>query len=217
MATQTYLKRGDCGDILTVAGPEQTIVVRDLSTARCVWLARHLARREARALERLAALDRVPSLIALEPERLRRTFVPGRPMHEAQPRTPCYYRDALRLLRQIHARRVAHNDVAKEANWLCCSDGGPAILDFQLAICFERRGRWFRLLAREDLRHLFKHKAYYLPEALTARQRRLLAEPSWATRCWRVLFKPSYHFVTRRLLGWPEREGAAERQRDSAA
>jgi RIO-like serine/threonine protein kinase len=215
MATETFLKRGACGDILTEAGPEHRIVVRDLSTARWAWLARHLARREARALERLAALDGVPRLIALEPAQLRRSFLPGRPMQEAQPRMPAYYREALRLLRQIHARRVAHNDLAKEANWLCLADGNPAILDFQLAICFARRGRWFRLLAREDLRHLMKHKAYYLPDALTARQRRLLQRPSWATRCWRALFKPSYHFVTRRLLGWPERVGAAERQRGS--
>jgi hypothetical protein len=103
--------------------------------------------------------------------------------------------------------------LAKEANWLCLEDGGPGIIDFQVASVAPRRGKLFRMLAREDLRHLYKHKQHYLPHALTARQRNLLATPSIAARCWRALVKPPYRWITRRVLGWPERQGPEERRR----
>jgi hypothetical protein len=47
---------------------------------------------------------------------------------------------------------------------------------------------------------------------LTARELDILARPLIGARIWRSCFKPLYHFVTRRLLGWPERDGAEERQ-----
>ena len=215
MATGTCLKRGSSGDIRREAAPGGLRAVRDLHTARfgCRWLARRLARREARALTRLAGTDGVPALIALEPDRLIRSFVPGEPMHAAEPRSKSYYLSALGLLRRIHSMGVTHNDLAKEANWIRRPDGTAGIVDFELAVCFRTRNRWFRLLAREDLRHLLKHKARYRPDALSSRQRAMLARPSWPARLWRALFKPGYHLVTRRVLGWPERKSAAERER----
>jgi hypothetical protein len=114
----------------------------------------------------------------------------------------------------MHKLGVAHNDLAKEANWLTAPDGLPGIVDFQLAIVAPRRGALFRLLAREDLRHLLKHKRRYLGHALTARQRRMLATPTLLARFWRYVVKPPYRFVTRRLLAWPERSGAFERELD---
>jgi len=134
-------------------------------------------------------------------------------MQHASPRSRAYFRDALRLVRRIHRLGVAHNDLAKEANWICTDEGSAGVVDFQLAICFGRRGRWFRLLAHEDLRHLLKHKRHYLPDAITARERRMLANPMWPARWWRRLVKPLYLFVTRRLMGWQDRVDASERQR----
>ena len=58
------------------------------------------------------------------------------------------------------------------------ADGLPALVDFQLALVAPRRGRAFRALAREDIRHLLKHKRSYCPERLTARERRILATPA---------------------------------------
>jgi hypothetical protein len=212
------LKRGSAGDIRLETVGGETRIVRDLTTARrgCRWLARRLARREARALRRLAGTPGIPRLLGRETDRLERSFVAGAPMHEAKPRDLAWFRDAHSLLRRMHRAGVAHNDLAKEANWICRSDTTAGLVDFQLAICFAQRGHLFRWLAREDLRHLLKHKAHYRLDALTARERRLLARPSWPARGWRRLFKPVYHFVTRRLLGWPERDGAAERERPSA-
>src|SRR3546814_17659449 len=74
-------------------------------------------------------------------------------------RSPMYYRDGLRLLARLHRRVIVHNDLAKEPNWLVCADGRPALVDFQIAWTRGRRGRLFRLLAREDLRHMLKHRS----------------------------------------------------------
>ncbi len=190
-------------------------VVRDTRAAHAAlaWLARRLARREARALAHLAGLERVPALVAFDGRVLVRSYVPGRPMPAGRPATARYYGAALTLLRRMHAAGVAHNDLAKEANWLCMPDGGPAIVDFQIACVMPRRGKWFRVLAREDLRHLLKHKRHYASELLTARERAMLGSPSWPARAWRRLVKPVYLAVTRGLLGWPERVGPEERQR----
>ena len=111
----------------------------------------------------------------------------------------------------LHRAGVAHNDLAKEANWLVVRGDTCAIVDFQLATYSPTRTARFRRRAYEDLRHLLKHKRTYQPLALTARQRRILARPTVGTRVWRVLVKPAYRFVTRTVLGWPERSGPVER------
>lgn len=213
MATRIDLKRGSLGDVYCEIEGESTRVVRNLSAARWPWLARRLARREARALIRLEGAPGVPRLLVLESDRLVRSFLPGHALHRGAPPTPEYFRGALRLVRRLHRLGVAHNDLAKEANWICSDGAVPGVVDFQLATCFARRGRLFRLLAREDLRHLLKHKRHYLPEMLTERERAILDQPMWPARWWRRFVKPVYLFLTRRLLGWPERDGAEERQR----
>ena len=215
LAMVEILKRSSLGDLVRRQLEGRTVAVRELGTARfgCHWLARRLARREARALERLDGINGVPALIAQDRDRLVRSFLDGEAMHRARPDSRAYFRDALRLLRQLHRRGVAHNDLAKEANWICGPGQTAGIVDFQLAHSPARRTRWFRLLAREDLRHWLKHKAHYCPDALTARQHRMLATPAWPARLWRAAVKPGYRLLTRRLLGWAERPDAAERER----
>ncbi len=210
----TVLKRDLFGSVAVAdegAGPR--IVVRETDAARwwLRWLARKLARREAQALVRLAGLCGVPRLVSWDGRTLTREWIEGQPMQIAKPEDPTYFRRALRLLRQLHARRVVHNDLAKETNWLVTPNGSPALVDFQLAYCATRRGRLFRLLAYDDLRHLLKHKRSYLPERLTARERRILARPSVVTRIWMATGKRLYLLITRRLLGWADREGAEDR------
>lgn len=176
------------------------------------WLARRLARREARALCHLAGVAGVPRLLSNAAGVLERSWIEGMPMQQARPQDPAYFREALRLLRALHGRDLVHNDLAKEPNWLVTPEGRPALVDFQLASAWRHRGRLFRLLAHDDLRHLLKHKRTYLPQRLTARERRILATPSALSRLWRATGKRAYRFVTRRLLGWADREGAGDRQ-----
>ncbi|HXV39624.1 MAG TPA: hypothetical protein VD701_01520 [Steroidobacteraceae bacterium] len=190
------------------------LVIRDAGGARW-WLAplaRRLCRREAAALARLDGLAGVPRLVAVDRRGLRREWIEGRPMQVARPRNAGYFRAARRLVASLHRRGVAHCDLAKEPNWLVTPTGAPALVDFQLAFVAPRRGRLFRMLAREDLRHLLKHKRSYCPERLTARERDILATPGLTSRLWMATGKPVYLFVTRRLLGWADREGAGDRR-----
>jgi RIO-like serine/threonine protein kinase len=190
-------------------------VIRDTRPARpgARWLARHLLRREQRALAHLAgsAIDGIPRLLASDRDCLTRAWIDGAPMHLARPRDPAYFRAALRLLRRLHAAGILHNDLAKETNWLVTPGGMPALVDFQLASTVTRRGRIVRALGHDDLRHLLKHKRTYLPERLTARQKRILATPSLPSRLWMATGKKVYRFVTRRILRWRDREGAGDR------
>lgn len=214
--TPVLLKQDLFGTVMRIERDCSKRVVRDCSTARW-WLrgfARHLLARERRALMRLADVERVPRLLASQRSTLEREWIDGQPMQLAQPRDPRYFREALRLVRRMHALDLTHDDLAKEPNWLVTPDGLPAIVDFQLARHAPRRGRLFRMLAHDDLRHWAKHKRQYLPERLTARQRALLARPSPLSRAWRATVKPVYRFVTRRLFGWADREGAGDRRLD---
>ena len=207
------LKEDLFGSVSRRDGPSGRVVVRDTRSARpwLAWLARALARRESRALVRLGGLSGTPRLLGFDGVAVEREWLDGEPMQRIRPDAADYYREALALLRRIHRAGVTHNDLAKETNWLVTPAGSPALVDFQLAVVHARRGRIFRLLAREDLRHLLKHKRSYRPAALTARQRRILASPSPLARGWRRTGKPVYLLVTRRLLGWADREGAGDR------
>ncbi|WP_039956640.1 protein kinase family protein, partial [Xanthomonas graminis] len=139
---------------------------------------------------------------------LDRSYLAGDAMYQRPPRGDlAYFRAARRLLQQVHRRGVAHNDLAKEANWLVLEDGSPALIDFQLAVRGAPRSRWMRLLAREDLRHLLKHKRMYCRHALTPVELRLLKRHSWVRALWFATGKPVYRFVTRRLLKWEDNEG----------
>jgi len=208
------LKADLFGSVTRLGRGGSVVVVRDTRPARwqLAWLARALARREAAALQRLGALPGTPRLIDFDGRVLVREWLPGEPMQRATPGDAAYYREALALLRRIHRSHVTHNDLAKETNWLVTADGLPALVDFQLAVVHRRRSRLFRTLAREDLRHLLKHKRTYRPQALSARQRSILASPSLISRAWSATGKRAYLLVTRRLLGWADREGASDRQ-----
>ena len=213
MLESRLLKKDLFGEVRLESGGSGRRIVRDVASAAVPvrWLAQILMRREARALAALEGLAGVPALIRTDRNRLEREYLDGAPMHRAKPRDPDYFRRAMRLLRQLHARDVAHNDLAKEPNILVVGSGQAAFVDFQLAWHAPRRGRLFCILAYDDLRHLLKHKRSYCPDELTNRERRILARPSLPSRLWMRIVKPPYLFLTRRVLGWADREGASDR------
>jgi hypothetical protein len=192
-------------------------VVRNARAAR-PWartVALHLLKREHRALTRLSlgrGVAGVPRVVELRPGTLTRSWIEATPMQVAKPRDPAYFRAAARLVRRIHAANVIHNDLAKETNWLVTPAGLPALVDFQLAMTLGKRGVLARALGHDDVRHLLKHKRTYVPEHLTAREKRILATPSMVSRIWMASGKKVYLFVTRRIFRWRDREGAGDRQ-----
>ncbi len=198
-------------------GPDADLAIRRDTRCSRWWtrpIARWLAAREARALACLDGFADVPQLLHWDGDVLLRSWIEGRPMQEARPRDPAYFRRANELVRRLHRAGVVHNDLAKEPNWLVTADSRPALIDFQLAWAPGRRGAMFRLLGREDLRHALKHKRYYCAGHLTPRERSILARPGPLSRWWMRLGKPVYLFVTRRLLRWRDREGAGDRRFD---
>jgi RIO-like serine/threonine protein kinase len=203
-------KADSFGRIVLMRDAQGMFIRRDLS-ALAWWLrlpASRLARREALALRQLAGQAQTPQLRAWNGRHLDRSFMDGVAMYKNPPRGDvAYFRAARRLLQQVHRRGVAHNDLAKEANWLVRADGSPALIDFQLAVRGDPRSRWMRLLAREDLRHLLKHKRMYCRSALTPVELRLLKRTSWLRDLWFRTGKPVYRFVTRRILKWEDNEG----------
>jgi predicted Ser/Thr protein kinase len=213
MPEHKLLKKDIFGEVFLrddVGGP---VIVRDASRARpwARWLARRLLAREARALAATSGIAGIPEVLRIDRDSLQRSWIPGEAMQEGRPGSVSYFLRAAKILRRLHRQGVVHNDLAKEPNWLVTEDGNPGIVDFQLAWYAPKRGRLFRLLAREDIRHLLKHKRTYCPEHLTQRELSILEKPTVISRTWMLGGKPVYLFVTRKLLGWADREGADDR------
>ena len=174
--------------------------------------ARHLFARECRALALARNLDVGPQLLWAGRQALVRGFINGVALHLARPfGDEAYFRSAKAALRRLHRAGICHNDLAKEQNWLRGSDGRAYVTDFQLAACFRSRGRLFRIAAYEDLRHLLKHKRSYAPEALTPKERQILARKSLVASLWLATGKKVYRAITRGLFNFTDREGGGRR------
>ncbi|MFZ3361716.1 MAG: serine/threonine protein kinase [Xanthobacteraceae bacterium] len=169
-------------------------------------LAYALFRRERRALAIAGTLGIAPPLLFAGRRFLVRGWIDGVPLHIAKPYgDAAYFRSAKVALRALHRAGIAHNDLAKEQNWLY-ANSRAFLTDFQLAARFRRGNRLFRIARYEDLRHLLKHKRRYAPDALTATELRVLARKSFITRAWMATGKKAYYAVTRGL-NFTDREG----------
>jgi predicted Ser/Thr protein kinase len=174
--------------------------------------ARHLFAREARALQKARGLQVGPELLWAGRQALVRGFINGVALHLAKPYgDTAYFRSAKLALRKLHRAGICHNDLAKEQNWLRGIDGCAYVTDFQLAACFKTRSRLFRIAAYEDLRHMLKHKRSYAPEALTPKERKILARKSFVASIWLRTGKKLYRAITRGLFNFTDREGGGRR------
>jgi hypothetical protein len=193
---------------------EHAAIRRDLTTARW-WakpLAWHFGVRERKSLASALGIEGVPALHAASDGIIIRGFIEGLPFQMAKPYgQTAVFSDAKRLLRQMRRAGVCHNDLAKEPNWLVTPDGRAAVTDFQLASVHAKRGRLYRLLAHEDLRHLLKHKRKFCPEAITPGELRVLKKKSLPARIWLMTGKKIYKLITRDILGVRDREGGGLR------
>jgi serine/threonine protein kinase len=175
-------------------------------------LAQHLFWRERRALAVVRGLNVGPELLWAGRRALVRGFVDGAAMHLVKPKGDvAYFRSAKATLRRLHRAGVCHNDLAKEQNWLVGSDGHAYVTDFQLAASFRKRSRLFRVLAYEDIRHLLKLKRSYAAEALTPKERKIIARKSIFASVWLATGKKVYKAITRGLFNFTDREGGGRR------
>jgi len=183
------------------AGGARDCVERDPGAAQpgLGWIARRLAAREARTLSELSGFAHVPELVSWDGGRLRRSWLEGAPLHRAHPRDPTYFREALRLLRSLHARGIVHNGTGDAANWLVDADQRPGLVEFRFALRMRRDSAVFRALAYDDLRDLLAVKSRLGPQRLTRRQRALLASRPPLAALWAWTAKPVYRLLSRRL------------------
>jgi tRNA A-37 threonylcarbamoyl transferase component Bud32 len=180
-------------------------------------VARLLAQRERRALEALCGLEGVPSLArSLEAELavagecvVLRSFCEGTPLHRCELLPIDFFERLEELVRELHARGVAHNDLHKEQNIVVGPDGRPSLIDFQLASVHGLGSRALAVRMRDDLRHIAKHRRRYLRFTRVvdvAPPREWLDNPPRAPRrrgaalVWRKTAKPLYNFLTRSIL-----------------
>ena len=189
-------------------------VARRIVTASPLWsrpLAWFLAKREIRALRAVSGIEGTPDIIDVDADGLFRSWTDGTPLHLARPQSPVWYKDARRLLRDMRRRGITHNDLAKPQNWLMMADGKAAVIDFQLASRHRRKGRLYRIMAYEDLRHCIKQKRSFAPHLMTATERRILARKSLPSRIWMATGKKIYNLVTRGIFSWSDGEGTGDR------
>ncbi len=193
--------------------PDFPVVLRKLDTVPFYArpLAWALARKEIRGLQAVQGIEGCPALVRVDRTGLLRSWTSGTPLQLAKPAHAAWYRDAKRLLREMRRVGVTHNDIAKPQNWLMTPEGRAAVIDFQLASVHRRRGRLFRVMAREDLRHLLKQKRAYAPHLLTPSERKMLAQKALPSRIWMATGKRAYNFITRRLMNWSDGEGTEDR------
>ncbi|MCP4318314.1 MAG: serine/threonine protein kinase [Hyphomicrobiales bacterium] len=191
-----------------------TRVARRIVTASPLWsrpAAWLLANREIRALKAVSGIKGTPDIIEVDADGLFRSWTDGTPLHLARPQSLEWYTDARRLLRDMRRRGITHNDLAKPQNWLMLADGKAAVIDFQLASCHRRKGRLFRVMAYEDLRHCIKQKRAFAPELMTATEWRILARKSLPSRIWMATGKKLYNLITRGIFSWSDGEGTGDR------
>jgi predicted Ser/Thr protein kinase len=175
-------------------------------------LARHLFSRERNALAAIRGLQIGPELLWSGRTALVRGFIDGVALHLAKPDgDAAYFQTAKALLHRMRRAGICHNDLAKEQNWLRGADGKAYVTDFQLATSFKRRGKLYRVLAYEDLRHLLKHKRRYAPAALTPKEWKVLGRKSVISRVWLMTGKKVYVAITRGLFNFTDREGGGKR------
>lgn len=211
----TVHKRDEFSETISghLEGDDRKLVLRKLDGVP-FWarpIAGFLARKEVRSLRAVVGIDGVPELIRVDEEGILRSWSEGVPLNLAKPDNPLFYKDAKRILREMRARNVTHNDLAKPQNWLEAPDGSASLIDFQLATVHRRRGWRYRVMGYEDLRHLIKQKRRYAPHLLTPTERRIVERKSLPTRIWMATGKRLYNGITRGVFNWSDSEGTGNR------
>jgi RIO-like serine/threonine protein kinase len=121
--------------------------------------------REWRAYQRLEGVRGVPNCHGMVADRyLVLEYVRGTPYRDAEfSDRNAWFDGLLSILREIHARGVAHGDLKSKSNLLVTVDGLPCVLDFGTAVV-RRDGfhpvnhRMFEYLKRLDINAWVKHK-----------------------------------------------------------
>jgi len=124
-----------------------------------------MIRREYRIYQRLAEIRGIPRCLGLTPgPGLVLEFIPGVPRRGAEILDrEAFFAELLAIIRAIHARGVAHGDLAKRSNILVVDRRHPLVVDFGMALVHKPgfaplHRSIYRLLVRLDLNQWVKIK-----------------------------------------------------------
>jgi hypothetical protein len=145
-APARILRRGSSykADLLLYDVAGECVLLKDYSRKRGVWrdvLGIMFTAREARALRALDGVEGVPQFRGRpDSHSIAMTFVAGRRIRTTDPdlRSNEEFIRRLRcVVRGMHERGIVHLDLKHRSNLIVTADGGPVILDFESALCFD--------------------------------------------------------------------------------
>lgn len=145
-------------------------------------LARYLAKREFKALQRLQGWGFAPSArLSSDGFILLQEYIPGQVLSNKPTTNPCKTYTALsQALAELHERGIAHNDI-RANNIILRPDGRPILIDFTAAMVWPAWLSWSwtrRKMFNFDDRHLVKIKRQ-LGCPLNAEDLAFLRRPAW--------------------------------------
>ena len=161
----------------------------------CPWLVRQtlgrlMVRRELKALKRLNGLQGIAEdSFQLDDFALCYLYIDGKTLKRAKqekmPLTPDYFLNLENLVKQMHARNIAHLDIRNLKNILITSNGQPGIIDFQSSVLLDRvPGVLHRLLKNIDLSGVYKCWHKISPETMDKSRSDLLTAMNRKRRLW---------------------------------
>lgn len=175
------------------------------SLVRTCW-GRWVIQRESYALGRLAGLPGIPGLAGIVPpdglvmECVDGETLPRRGLHDRV--GPEFFDLCAELLRQMHARGVAHGDLRRK-NILVTPEGKPCLIDFQTALVDGPgffRSRIFRYMAAVDDWNLLRMKEKSFPGAMREEEQALLNRAPFLLRAARFLRQNVYGPISPKRL-----------------
>jgi hypothetical protein len=218
----TGIYRGPAGAVVCKFNRQQSVLGLPMR-----WLGRALARRERRALDRLADVPgvvRFAGPVAADghvlPYAVAHDYVPGHPLRRHERVDDDFFPRLRAALDALHLAEMAYVDLHKRENIVVGDDGRPHLVDFQICWMNPRdiRGRvwlarrFLRMLQQSDDYHYLKHLIRHRPDLLPPDARDLDRYRPWHNRLARMIGNP-LRFMRRRILvlvGVRKRGGRAE-------
>jgi predicted Ser/Thr protein kinase len=165
--------------VLALKTHKNRVLIYEDRVQKTLGSSRHAAlhaRREVKALGRLAGLERVPVLLALGLDRktVIMSRVPGKPLSECELVTEFTMASLRRLVEQILARGIARHSLPPR-DVIVAEDGTAGLVDFERSTrpLFPGDPAW--LIAKQVMRfHLLRLLATHAPQLLTRGEQRWL-------------------------------------------